>query len=99
MTEDHLCDLYGIFAAEHVKINSTQISAISTSVCFDADERRFPKLITALESKFKLRYNTGLQLITVRHFNKDVIAKLTESKTVLLEQLSRHTAQLVVREV
>ena len=44
-------------------------------------------------------YNTGLQLITVRHFNKDVIAKLTESKTVLLEQLSRHTAQLVVREV
>ncbi|MEJ6980477.1 aspartate kinase [Pedobacter sp. P351] len=97
ITEDHLCDLYGIFAAQHVKINMMQLSAISYSVCFDFDDRRFPKLISELERRFKIKYNTGLQLLTIRHFNKDIITSLTDSKTVLLEQISRHTAQMVVK--
>ena len=76
-----------------------QLSAISFSVCFDADDRRFAKLTTQLEAEFKIKYNTGLQLLTIRHFNKEVIAKLTANKTVLLEQISRHTAQMVVKEI
>ena len=98
ITEDHLCDLYGIFAAEHVKINMMQLSAISYSACFDADDRRFPKLISVLEKSFRLRYNTGLQLLTIRHFDKDIISKLTANKVVILEQISRHTAQMVLKD-
>jgi aspartate kinase len=98
ITEDHLCDLYGIFASEHVKINMMQLSATSYSACFDTDERRFNKLLKALDGKFKIRYNSGLQLLTIRHFNKEVIANLTSGKTVLLEQISRHTAQMVLRD-
>ena len=97
ITEDHLCDLYGIFAAQQVKINMMQLFAISYSVCFDFDDRRFPKLISELERRFKLKYNTGLQLLTIRHFNKEVIASLTANKIVLLEQISRHTAQMVAK--
>ena len=99
ITEDHLCDLYGIFAEEHVKINMMQLSAITYSACFDADDRRFPKLMTALEKKFKLKYNSGLELLTVRHFNREIINNLTQNKAVLLEQTSRHTAQMVVRNI
>lgn len=98
VTEDHLCDLYGIFAAEHIKVNMMQLSAISYSACVDADERRLPKLMSVLEKSFKVKYNTGLQLITIRHFNKEVISDLTSNKTVILEQISRHTAQMVVRD-
>ena len=99
ITEDHLCDLYGIFAEEHVKINMMQLSAITYSACFDADDRRFPKLMTALGKKFKLKYNSGLELLTVRHFNREIINNLTQNKAVLLEQTSRHTAQMVVRNI
>ncbi|HEY0053732.1 MAG TPA: aspartate kinase [Pedobacter sp.] len=98
ITEDHLCDLYGIFAAQHVKINMMQLSAISYSACFDMDELRFERLLTTLKDKFKIRYNGGLQLLTIRHFNKDVITNVTEGKVVLLEQISRHTAQMVLQD-
>ncbi|MFD2164341.1 aspartate kinase [Paradesertivirga mongoliensis] len=98
ITEDHLCDLYGIFAAEHIKVNMMQLSAISYSACVDADDRRLPKLMSVLEKSFKVKYNTGLQLLTIRHFNKEVISQLTASKTVILEQISRHTAQMVLRD-
>jgi aspartate kinase len=98
ITEDHLCDLYGIFAAQHVKINMMQLSAISYSACFDFDERKFEKLLTILKEKFKVRYNSGLRLLTIRHFTKEVIASLTDGKVVLLEQISRHTAQMVLQD-
>ena len=98
ITEDHLYNLYGIFAAESIKVNMMQLSAISYSACIDADERRFPKLKAKLELNFKIKYNTGLQLLTIRHFNKDIISKLTSGKTVLLEQISRYTAQMVLKE-
>ena len=99
ITEDHLYNLYGIFAAQHVKINMMQLSASSYSACFDADERRFASLVAALEDKFRLRYNSNLKLVTIRHFNKDVISRITQNKTVLLEQISRHTAQMVIKDV
>ncbi len=75
-----------------------QLSAISYSACFDMDERRFNNLLTELKGKFKVQYNAGLQLLTIRHFNKEIITELTAGKTVLLEQISRHTAQMVIRD-
>jgi aspartate kinase len=98
ITEDHLCDLYGIFAEQHVKINMMQLSAISYSACFDMDERRFERLLIILKDKFKIRFNGGLQLLTIRHFNKEVIKNVTQDKVVLLEQISRHTAQMVLQD-
>jgi len=98
ITEDHLCDLYGIFADIHIKINMMQLSATSYSACFDADERRFKKLMDKLELTYRTRYNTGLQLFTIRHFNKEIINNLTSGKTVLLEQMSRHTAQIITSD-
>lgn len=97
ITEEHLYNIYRIFAETHVKINTMQLSAISFSACFDCDDRRFEKLKSQLSELFKFKYNSGLTLITIRHFRKDIIQKLTEGKTVMLEQISRHTAQLVVK--
>ena len=37
--------------------------------------------------------------MTVRHFNREIINNLTQNKAVLLEQTSRHTAQMVVRNM
>lgn len=98
ITENHLANLYRIFADASVKINMMQLSAVSCSVCFDDDERRFSKLRTLLAPHFNARYNEGLQLLTIRHFNKELVVNLTSDKTILLEQLSRTTAQFVLKE-
>ncbi|MDN5284572.1 MAG: aspartate kinase [Mucilaginibacter sp.] len=97
ITEDHLSDIFGRFAQSQVKVNVMQTSALSFSVCFDLYEERFEKLLNDLQQDFKVKYNTGLTLITIRHHNATSLKELTEGKTILLEQMSRNTAQVVVR--
>lgn len=97
ITEDHLSDIFGLFAQNQVKVNVMQTSALSFSVCFDFYEERFEKLLNSLQQDFKVKYNTGLTLITVRHHADGALKELTNGKTVLLEQVSRNTAQVVVK--
>ena len=75
-----------------------QNSAISFSVCVDNNERRLKQLFKELSSKYEVRYNTGLELITIRHYDQATINRILEDKkTILLEMRTRTTAQLVVR--
>jgi len=97
ISEDHLSEIFGLFAQSHVKINMMQTSALSFTVCFDLDEERFKKLLQLLSEGFKAKYNHDLTLITTRHYTPESLKKLTEGKVVLLEQVSRNTAQVVVR--
>lgn len=97
ITEDHLSDIFGLFAQNQVKVNVMQTSALSFSVCFDFYEERFEKLLNSLQQDFKVKYNTDLTLITIRHHAEDALKELTQGKTVLMEQISRNTAQVVVK--
>ncbi|MFM7055107.1 MAG: aspartate kinase [Bacteroidota bacterium] len=97
IAEDHLSTIFSLFAQANVKINLMQNSAISFSVCIDNDIRKVPELLETLKTRFKILYNEGLQLYTVRHYYPSTIETLTHGKEVLLEQRSRLTAQLVLR--
>lgn len=98
ISENHLKEIFNAFAQIHVKVNTMQVSALSFSACFDDDENKFEKLYKALHPTFKVKYNKHLQLITIRHYNKSILATLSKDKTILLEQLSRNTAQLVLQD-
>lgn len=97
ISEDLLSDIFSIFAQYRIKINTMQISAISFTVCFDWDELTAKEALKKLEEHYILRYNSDLQLITIRHYKEDLIESLTAGKTILLKQLSRNTAQLVIK--
>jgi len=98
--EHNLSEILGIFARLNIHIHLMQNSALSFSVCMDDNERRLKRLFEDLGHKFKIRYNTGLELITIRHYNQATIDRvLQDDKTVLLDMRTRHTAQLVVRPV
>ena len=97
ISEDHLSEIFRLFALNHVKINMMQTSALSFTVCFDYDEERFKQLLQSLNEGFRAKYNSGLTLITTRHYTPVTLKELTADKTVLLEQISRNTAQMVVR--
>jgi aspartate kinase len=51
-----------------------------------------------LQSQFKVLYNEDVQLMTIRNYDSDTIAKLSENKIVLMEQRSRNTFQMVIKE-
>ena len=80
-----------------MKVNMIQNSAISFSVCIEDNFNNFKKLVEALNPKYKVLFNKDLTLYTVRHFREEDLEKLEKGQTVLLKQLSRETAQLVIR--
>ncbi len=97
ISEDHLSDIFRLFSQNHVKVNVMQTSALSFTVCFDWYAERFEKLLAGLNTDFKVKYNNGLSLITIRHYKHSALRELTADKIVLLEQVSRNTAQVVVK--
>lgn len=95
--EDNLSSIFGLFARHDIKLHLMQNSAISFSVCIDNKHRELPTLIEELQKAFVVKYNEGLELITVRHYTDETIAQLIEEKEVLLLQKGRATARLVVK--
>jgi aspartate kinase len=96
IAEDNLGDIFSLFSKYGVKIHMMQNSAISFSVCTDNDSRKVEPLVRELQTHFKVLYNTGVELLTIRNYDQNTITKLTESKNVLLEQRSRSTIQMVL---
>jgi aspartate kinase len=46
-------------------------------------------------SEYRIKYNTGLELITIRHYDQVTIDRVTTGKTMILEQRTRQTARIV----
>jgi aspartate kinase len=97
ISENHLSALFSLFAAHHVKVNTMQTSALSFTICFDYNEDRFENLLQKLCEEFNVKYNNNLTLITVRHYDDKSLTELTSDRVILLEQISRNTAQMVVK--
>lgn len=97
ISENHLSEIFGLFAQHKVKVNMMQTSALSFTVCIDFYDSRFKKLLLSLAEYFKVKYNEGLTLITVRHYSPGFIKALTEGKIIILEQISRNTMQIVIK--
>lgn len=98
ISEKHLSEVYQLLAFNKIKINVVQTSALSLSLCFDRDDEKFERLLSLLKPNFNLKYNQQLYLLTLRHYTTDLLSELIDGKDVLLEQISRNTAQVVVAE-
>ncbi len=97
MNEESLSFIFGVLSRLHIHINVMQTSALSLSVCFDLNPHKLNALLEALHANYKVRFNEGLQLITIRHYTPGQELPLVANKTVFLEQKSRSTLQLVVK--
>jgi aspartate kinase len=97
--EENLSEMFNLFAERQVKVNVMQNSAISFSISIDNDERKVPELIKTLQEDYKVLYNEGLELITIRYYDQATIDRVTVDKKILLEVKSRYTVQLVVKNI
>ncbi len=93
---DNLSELFAVFSKHRIRINMMQNSALSFSVCTDAESDRVAQCVAALQDKYKVKYNEDVQLITIRHYNKQIIDKVLADRTAILRQTSRATIQFVV---
>ena len=97
VTENHLRDIFKAFANVNIKVNTMQNSALSFSVCFDDDQAKFDAFQKLMQHDFKLKFNTGLKLVTIRHANEQSINKYITT-AIYLEQKNRNTAQFVLKD-
>ncbi|MDO8999165.1 MAG: aspartate kinase [Bacteroidota bacterium] len=98
IAEENLSNIFTIFSKYNVHVNMMQNSAISFSVCTDYDEHKIEPLLIDLQVEFKVLYNKNVELMTVRNYDQDIITNLTENKLVIIEQRSRNTLQMVMKE-
>lgn len=97
VVEENLSHIFSVFSENKVKIHLMQNSALNFSVCVDDDKRKIGKLIKALNKEYRVLFNDGLSLLTVRHYNEELLEELLRGKEVLLEQKTRFTARFVFR--
>jgi aspartate kinase len=95
--EQILIYLLQCVSQSNIKINMMQRSAMSLSVCFNQDDVKFNKLLNTLKDKFNCKYNQELSLLTVRHFKKENLNAICSGKTIIMEQFSRNTAQIILK--
>jgi aspartate kinase len=96
--EENLSEIFNLFHKHKAKINTMLNSAISFSVSFDHDAKKLESLIADLSVDYRVKYNTGMELVTIRYYNQQTIDRVTANKNILLEVKSRNTCQIVMRD-
>jgi aspartate kinase len=97
--EKHIHRIYEQLQALKLRVNMLQISAISVSIVIDAQLFKLEQLLEKLSGEFEVRYNEGLELLTVLKQKPEEIASFLNGYEVLLEQSTRTTFQAVRRKV
>jgi aspartate kinase len=97
--EKHIHRIYEQLQALKLRVNMLQLSAISVSIVIDAQLFKLEQLLERLKGEFEIRYNEGLELLTILKQKSEEIPSLLEGYQVLLEQSTRNTFQAVRRKV
>jgi aspartate kinase len=97
MMEDNIGDVFKLLHQYKMKVNLIQNSAISFSVCIDNKFNKLDMLLKKLRETFRVSWNEGVTLYTIRHSTNLEIKELLKGKEILLRQESRETIQFVVK--
>lgn len=98
IVEENLSDIFSRLSQVNAKINLMQNSALSFSILVDAEKVNIPQILDAFGDIYQVKFNEDLELVTIRHYDQATIDRVTVDKEVLLQQKTRETARLIVKE-
>jgi len=99
INENNLEEIFGILGRHGMKINLMQNSAISFKMIVNNDKRKLRAVIDELEQKFKVAYQTGLELVTIRYFDQSTIDRVMINKELIVEQRGVQNIELLIRDL
>ena len=99
INEGNLEEIFGIFSKHSLKINLMQNSAISFKMIVNNDKRKLRLVTDELEEKYKVAYQTGLELVTIRYFDQSTIDRVMINKELILEQRGLQNIELLIRDL
>ncbi len=92
--EERLMDVLSRFDANGITLNLIQTSAVNLSLCVD-NHRRLEEVIEGLKNDFEVRYNDGMELLTIRGYTPELLEKYAEAEGVFLTQRTRRIVRIV----
>ena len=95
--EESLTWIFTVVEKYRLKVALIQSSAISISICVD-NSRYLQRALDELANDYKVSYNTGLELLTIRGTNAEIISRTTEGREILVQQKTRRIARILMRE-
>ncbi|MCK4751484.1 MAG: aspartate kinase, partial [Bacteroidales bacterium] len=99
INENNLEEIFGILGKHGMRINLMQNSAISFLMIVNNDKRRLRLVVDELEEKYKVAYQTGLELVTIRYFDQSTIDRVMINKELIMEQRGVQNIELLVRDL
>lgn len=99
VAEHHMSMLFQKIADLRLQVNMMQNTAISFSICVNDTDGKADRFAAMIEKDFKVRIERNLELISVRHYQEEVLDTMRKGRIVLLEERIRNTVQMVVRNV
>lgn len=96
--EQHVGHLYHLMEKLHIKPNLTQNGAISFLCVVDEWPEKIEKLALEASSFLDVQVTRGLSLLTIRHYNNEILETLTQKKTILLRQQTPETIQVLLQQ-
>ncbi len=96
ISSDDISRVFSLLSGKGLKVNMIQKSAIDLSLLVDAPELGLESIMLDFRKEYEVKYNTGLTLITIRHYTAEAIEKLTAGRKIFIEQYSRLTAKIAV---
>jgi aspartate kinase len=94
--EESLSKAFAVMSKHRLKIALIQSSAISISVCVD-NTRYLAGALDELGNDFKVTYNEGLELLTIRGMIDSIVNKYTSDREILLSQRTRRSGRFLMR--
>jgi len=96
ISAEDISKVFAMMSGKGLKVNLIQKSAIDLNLLVDAPDMGLETIILDLRKEYEVKYNTGLTLITIRHYTNESIEKLTSGRKIFIEQYSRLTAKIAV---
>lgn len=97
ITEENLSEILALFSQYHIRINLLQTSALSFTVCVDQKDN-FSFLVKKLKENHNVRYNSQVELLTIRDYTQQVINEKLEGLEVIDSQITRRNARFVIQK-
>lgn len=88
--------LYDLFGQVRVKPNLIQSGAVSLQACLDDHPEKIEKLALEAAALFDVQIERGLTLLTIRHYNQEVLGRLTAGRKEVLRQQTPATVQILM---
>lgn len=99
VVEHHMAYLFKLFADLRIFVNMMRNTAISFTVCVPNVPDRIQKLLEILEENYLVKIEHDLELLTIRHYQEEVLRSITKGKIILLEERLRNTIQMITKDV